>query len=133
MFNLVDQDRTMGVLEKVMDLASARHSLIASNIANLDTPGYKAVDMEFKRELRIALDQARSTDVAPGSSGTFRYETVLSPRIFEVQGVAARQDGNTVDMDRELGKLANVSSLYNRAATIYGLKLKMLKNALRGD
>lgn len=133
MFNLIDQDRTLGTLEKVMDLASARHSLVASNIANIDTPGYKAVDMEFQRELRIALEQNEQSDVSPALSGSFRYETVLRPRIFEVEDVTPRQDGNTVDMDRELGKLANISSLYNRAATLYGLKLKMLKSAIRSE
>ena len=133
MLNLVGQDRTFKMLESTMDLASARHSLIASNVANVDTPGYKAKDMAFAKELKAVLRQVVEKDMDPASSGSFEYQEVVRPRIFEVADVIARQDGNTVDIDKEMGKLAKTKSTYSRAITFYTMKLKMLKKAVSGE
>ena len=133
MLDLVGQDKTFQLLEATMDLLSVRHSLVASNIANVDTPGYKAHDIAFEKEMKIALRQLERADMPRGSAGEFRYETVLRPRVFEVSDVTPRQDGNTVNMDKELGKLAKTTGKFSRAAAMYGFKLKMLKAAVRGD
>ena len=116
-----------------MDISSARHSLLASNIANVDTPGYKAKDIAFQKELQVALELTGQGDAAPGSSGKFEYKTVMTPRVFEVRDVIPRQDGNTVDMDKEMGKLAKTVSAFNKSVTLYSYKLKMLKSAVKGD
>lgn len=133
MIDLVGSDRTLRLLEATMDVASARHSLVASNIANVDTPGYKAKDIAFQKELQIALELTGQGDAAPGSSGRFEYKTVMSPQVFEVRDVTPRQDGNTVDMDKEMGKLSKTVGTYGRAVALYSYKLKMLKAALKGD
>jgi flagellar basal-body rod protein FlgB len=131
MLDIVGQDKTFELLERALDVTAMRHSVIASNIANVDTPGYRARDIAFEEELKIALRQTQRSDMAPGSAGTFTYETELRPTVFEVQDVTPRQDGNTVDMDRELGKLAQVTGAFTELSTMYGMKLGMLKAALQ--
>jgi flagellar basal-body rod protein FlgB len=131
MFDVVSQDKTYGMLEEAMNIASARHSLIASNLANIDTPGYKAKDIAFKEELKVALDRAHNTDLSQ-ASGSFTYERRYTPSVFESADTTARQDGNTVDLDQQLGKLAKTTSVYSKASTLYSMKLKLLKQALQG-
>ncbi len=68
-------------LERYMDLLSARQKLVASNIANVDTPGYLTQDIDFQSEFQSAL------------SGTSHAQTI--------EGLAVRNDGNNVSIDRE--------------------------------
>lgn len=131
MIDIVGSDSTFRLLEATLDVASARHGLIASNIANVDTPGYKAKDIAFQKELQVALELTGQGDAAPGSSGRFEYKTVMTPRVFEVSDVTPRQDGNTVDMDKELGKLSQTTGAFNKTIALYSYKLKLLKAALR--
>lgn len=131
MFDVLAQDRTLTMLENTMNVASARHSLIASNIANIDTPDYKAKDIAFKQELKIALDRAMNSDLE-SVSGTFSYDTEYKPAVIYEENVVPRQDGNTVDLDKELGKLSQTTSTFSKAATIYSLKLKLIKQSLQG-
>ncbi len=77
----------MEQLCEYLDLASFRQRLIASNLANVDTPGYRTRDINFEGEMRRAVDQAG--------------DTATKPRVFEVSGLIERPDGNNVSLDRE--------------------------------
>ena len=129
MIDLLGKDSTIRFLETSMDLLSLRQSLVASNIANVDTPNYKAVDLNFKRELRVAFERRESLET--GQRGArFRYEEVLSPMIVE-SGGPERLDGNDVNIDGEMGKLAETSAQYVQAAKMMAVKLRMIKAAIR--
>jgi flagellar basal-body rod protein FlgB len=80
-------------LEEVLRLTSYRHTLIASNLANVDTPGYQTRDIHFEDELKNAL-----SGLSP-ASGT--------PQSHVVRGLIERPDGNTVSADRESLLLAD--------------------------
>jgi flagellar basal-body rod protein FlgB len=77
----------MEQLSEYLDLAAFRQKLIASNIANVDTPGYRTRDINFQAEMRRAEDH-----LGPDSP---------TPRVFDVQGLIERPDGNNVSLDRE--------------------------------
>ena len=77
----------MEQLCQYLDLASFRQRLIAGNLANVDTPGYRTRDINFEGEMRRAVDQAG--------------DTATKPRVFEVSGLIERPDGNNVSVDRE--------------------------------
>ena len=81
-------DAVTGNLERYMDLLSARQKLVASNIANADTPGYKTQDIDFQFEFM--------------SSG----QRASSRRPSSRTGLAEKPDGNNVNMDREARMLA---------------------------
>src|SRR5579863_10026808 len=74
-------------VERYMNLLSARQKLVASNIANADTPNYKTKDIDFQTELVNQMGN-------------------LGPNTIEVSGLKTKNDGNNVDMDRESHLLA---------------------------
>lgn len=77
----------MEQLCQYLDLAAFRQKLIASNLANVDTPGYRTRDINFEGEMRRALER-----IAPNPP---------QPRVFEVRGLIERPDGNNVNLERE--------------------------------
>lgn len=87
----------MGVLERFLDVASQRHKLVVSNMANVDTPGYHTKDLDFRSELTRAV----STE----------DESVM-PVVRSVPGLMERPDGNNVSLDREGLLLAETQMQY---------------------
>jgi flagellar basal-body rod protein FlgB len=77
----------MPFLEKYLDLASFRQTLVSANIANIDTPGYQTVDVAFQSELQWASFS--------------NFEQPVRPIVRPVYGLIARPDGNNVSVDRE--------------------------------
>jgi flagellar basal-body rod protein FlgB len=107
-------DDTFKILENMMDVASFRQKILSSNIANADTPGFKARDISFQSELGKALN---------GSKGSYDvYETVPS---------MIGRDGNTVSVDLEMTKVAENQLLYNSAAQIITMKFRMMKDVAK--
>jgi flagellar basal-body rod protein FlgB len=124
------------VLENALDLRAMRHHLIVSNIANKDTPNYKAFDIMVEEELSKSMKpgdatQLKRTDDAhlpsSKSSGT-------SGKIGEATGqeFSLREDGNSVDIDREMAKLSENNLLYDALAQIISRKFKGLEDAIKG-
>lgn len=96
---------------RYMDLLSTRQRLVASNIANADTPGYHTQDIDFQFEF-ASLTQGEK------------------PQIIEPFGMKQKQDGNTVDLDREARLLAENAIRFNVASTLLRGKLKMVRQAI---
>lgn len=101
-------------LEKYLNLLSARQKLTASNIANVDTPGYKTRDIDFQAEFAAALD---------GNS---------SPRVLEARGLAVKNDGNNVSIDREARMLAENAIRFNIAIQLLKGELQDVRTAIQG-
>ena len=106
-------DRITGNLEQYMDLLSMRQKLVASNIANADTPGYKTQDLDFSSSFEAALQ---------GSS----------PKTVAVNGLAVKNDGNNVDLDREARLLAENALRFGVASTLMRSQLQQVKEAIQG-
>ena len=100
-------------LERYMDLLSTRQKLTAANIANADTPGYQAQDIDFQFEF---------TTMTNGEH----------PQILNTQGLTARPDGNNVDVDREARMLAENAMRFNVASTLVKGQLKSIQEAITG-
>ncbi|MEW5743997.1 MAG: flagellar basal body rod protein FlgB [Nitrospirota bacterium] len=109
-------DQTLHRLEKMLDVAAFRHRVLASNIANADTPGYKAKDISFHQELEKAVQQ----DAPP------------SCEVRETVTTMPNRDGNTVNLDIEMAKVAENTLLYNTATQLMTMKVRMLKDVLKG-
>jgi len=106
----------MGVLEKALDASWLRNEVIAHNIANADTPGYKKYRVEFEEELKSALESSglkgKKTRPKHLDIGTSSIEEVR-PRVVRTFGTQMREDGNNVVMDEEMTNLAKKVILYN--------------------
>src|SRR5271157_5564698 len=104
-------DRLEGRLERYLDLLSARQKLVASNIANADTPGYHTQDIDFQTEFQNAM------------SGT--------PNVLEVAGLPTKNDGNNVSLDRESRLLAENALRFNVAASLLRSQIGSLRAAIK--
>jgi flagellar basal-body rod protein FlgB len=100
-------------LEQYMNLVSLRQKLVASNIANADTPGYKTQDLDFQASFRSALDGG-------------------SPQAVQVSGLKTKNDGNNVDLDREARLLAENAMRFNVAASLMRSSISQVKEAISG-
>src|SRR5215467_3229506 len=98
-------------LERYMDLLSARQKLVASNIANADTPGYKTRDIDFQAEFRNAIDPGR-------------------PHVAQVSGLKTKNDGNNVNIDRESRLLAENALRFSIASSLFRSRLRKLRSAI---
>ena len=96
-----------------MDLLSARQKLVASNIANADTPGYKTKDLDFQGELASAASSAM-------------------PVALEVAGLPVKNDGNNVSLDREARLLAENDMRFNIASNLMRSQIQTVKEAING-
>jgi flagellar basal-body rod protein FlgB len=99
-------------LEHYMDLLSARQKLVASNIANADTPGYRTRDMDFAREFR---------SLVPGQR----------PDSVEVPGLEVKHDGNNVSLDREARLLSENALRFNLASNLMKAEIRMVRSAIQ--
>jgi len=100
-------------IEQYMNLVSLRQKLVASNIANADTPGYKTQDLDFQASFRSALDGG-------------------SPQAVQVSGLKTKNDGNNVDLDREARLLAENAMRFNVAASLMKSSISQVKEAISG-
>jgi flagellar basal-body rod protein FlgB len=105
-------DRMGMALERYMDLLSTRQKLVAGNLANADTPGYKTKDLAFRSEFD---ELVRGGD----------------PEAVEVAGLKVRNDGNNVSVDREARLLAENALRFNMAATLLRGQLRTLRSAIQ--
>ncbi|MBF0328309.1 MAG: flagellar basal body rod protein FlgB [Nitrospirae bacterium] len=115
-------DKSMVLLEKMIDITAYRQRLLASNVANIDTPNYKAKDISFQKELDSAVSEA-----ARGLKGVnHKYE------VFESPSSMASRDGNTVNLDIEMAKVGENSMIFSTAAQLMAMKVRMMKEAIKG-
>jgi flagellar basal-body rod protein FlgB len=129
-------NKTMSLLERSLDLRSLNHRVLTSNIANMDTPNYKAFELVFTEEMnrhpesdaKISIVRTHANHL-PGKtqpSNQVRFKTAKAPD-FSLRG-----DGNTVDIERTMGNLAENTLLYNTAVQLIAKKFNGLKNVIKG-
>jgi flagellar basal-body rod protein FlgB len=106
----------LDMLQRYMDLSAKRQELITSNIANVDTPGFRTKDIDFRGELDRILQ----------GGGT----TPTEPFVKEVQGLVARPDGNNVSVDRESLLLSEVQLQFGIAEQLLKSQFKNLHLAI---
>ncbi len=105
-------------LEHFLSLTNRRETVIASNMANIDTPGYRTQDIDFQRSLAQAMGNAEGN----GSKVTVK----------KVRGLLERPDGNNVDLDRESMLLAESQLSYQMGAQLLKSNFHQLLSAING-
>jgi len=106
-------DPVAGSLERYMDLLATRQKLVASNIANAETPGYRTIDINFESEFRSL--------VAGGQ-----------PRVIEVAGLEVNHDGNNVNLDHQARLLAENGLRFQVAEALLKGQLQAMRQAISG-
>lgn len=123
--NISTGDNVTDLLQTFLDVQSRRSEVIAGNIANADTPGYVAKELDFQDYLRQAAEQS--------SLPVSRQQTGLSSEMHIKDQIptAIGLDGNTVDTGREMSDLADAGSNFNLGAKMLQSRLRLLRTAIR--
>ncbi len=118
-------DKSLGLLEKMLDISAMKHKVIANNIANVNTPGYKKMDVSFAGQLEKVLK-----DTSINKFDNLQPKIVISK---EDAGETARNDGNNVDMDKEISSLVKNTLSYNIYTQLMAKKVEMVKFAIENS
>lgn len=121
---------TLPGLQKVLSLTMRRNEALVSNIANSETPGYRAVDLNFSNELKKAFNQNSSSLTLTNSKHMDTSDTSGAHIVSDFSG-ATKADGNNVDIDIQMGRLTFNSGRYSMAANLMRKQLTLLKQAIR--
>lgn len=126
-------DNLFGIHEQALNLRIKRSEVLASNLVNADTPGYKARDVDFDDVLKSAAGSQSVGLVAtnPGHIHSSAYSTDV-PLAYRVP-LQTSLDGNTVDTQIESAKLAENNMRLLASLRIIDMKIKGFTTALRGE
>jgi flagellar basal-body rod protein FlgB len=105
------------LLERYLDVTTMRQTLVTTNLANIDTPGYHARDVDFRGELQRAMNGEDTS--------------LTSPFVMPVRGLIARPDGNNVSVDRESMLLAEVQLQFKAATAVLRSSFSQISTAIR--
>lgn len=127
-------DKTTRALGAAVNLRQVRNNVITSNIANAETPGYQAKKVDFEDALARALNveglpqpEGMGPEHFPVSKGALSR---VRADIYENPDVNVANDGNTVDLEREMSSLAENSIMYKAAIQLINKKMAALKYAV---
>jgi flagellar basal-body rod protein FlgB len=124
--DLTPADNITNLLQTYLDVQSRRSQVIAGNIANADTPGYIAKELDFNEYLREA---ARESALPASRQG--RQALSSEPRVTERPATAIGLDGNTVDTGQEMADLASAGGSFNFGAKMLQSRFRLLRTAIR--
>ena len=115
------ETRLSDQIARYLDLATSEAKLTAANMANVDTPGYRAVGMDFEAEMREAID------------GVDQGKTARPVRLKAVDGLISRPDGNNVSMDREGLNLAEAQLKFKAGVALLRQEYQRVMDAIHVD
>jgi len=121
MSNFLDS-ASIALLEKKLDAVWMRQQVIAGNIANAGTPGYKSKSVEFESLLETRLSVTGESDQSIRSALDH-----VQPTVVRQEGTVAREDGNNVDEDKESVEMARALIEYNYLCNSLSSQIKRMK------
>ncbi|WP_039914675.1 flagellar basal body rod protein FlgB [Cellvibrio mixtus] len=122
----IDIDKALGVHAQALDLRVQRSEILAANLANEDTPGFQARDLDFARELQRADSPFDIGDISVGADGK------SVPQLLYRTPMQASLDGNTVDLSMEQSNFSKNSMDFQTSLTFLDMKFRGLKQAIEG-
>ncbi|MDD2308349.1 MAG: flagellar basal body rod protein FlgB [Desulfuromonadaceae bacterium] len=132
---------TIGLLGKSIDLRAKNQNLIASNIANAETPNFVPKELAFEQELQGALKN-RQSGQRPSSTPHARHIPIrgsgagssvesVSGRVVETPSKTPGIDGNAVELENEMGRLAENQIMFNASVQLLNKKFEGLRTAIK--
>ena len=121
------------LMKKSLDFNSARHLLISSNISNVDTPGYKAHDLDFSEQLRWVMNTGSSMSLKATHPTHFMASSAalkgLQPIPFATEDIS-KSNGNNVNMDKEMAHLAENQIRYSAVSQLMMKRGSTIRSAI---
>jgi flagellar basal-body rod protein FlgB len=117
------EDRLFPELESLLTWTSKRQQALAANVANLDTPGYRAKDYSFEQELAsLEMTSTSSAHILP-------VENTSTARMYEI-GTQEKANGNNVDIEREMTEITKNGLQYITLVQYLNQKIRTLRAAI---
>lgn len=132
---MADLSQRLEVFSKALSLRTQRHQLLASNVANADTPQYKARDFDFSRAMQNAMS-GRTGSLAMSATAAGHLAGTNSAGAGQIQfrrDVQSAVDGNTVDMDVERAQMAENAMHYEILTKLVSDRLQGMRSALASN
>jgi flagellar basal-body rod protein FlgB len=126
--NNINFSGTDSYLQAAMSGLAARQRTIANNVANVDTPGFKASEVRFEDVLSKAVTSAR-----PGRGVNQSALDSASRATSQVDGTAMRADGNNVDIDQQMEMLSEANLNYSALTQVMSTRLGILRSVIKGQ
>ena len=125
-------DKTTDALASSIALRQVRQNVTTANIANAETPGYHAKKVDFEDALAQALDLDGTNNLTTSHGDHFAVggKQPVEPGIYENPDVAVNNDGNTVDLEKEMAAQAENSIMYKAALQLINKKMAAMKYAI---
>ena len=124
----------LNVLEKSLDASSLRQKVISNNVSNVDTPNFKRSDVDFDAVLRAELSGQQG--VLPLKLSSIKHlsgvENSAELGVVTDQSTSLRNDGNNVDIDREMANVAENGLYYQSMTRAISTQLEQLRMVIRG-
>jgi flagellar basal-body rod protein FlgB len=126
-------DSSLNLASKALDGLSSRRNVISQNVANVDTPGYHALELNFESELSKSMSSSPKLSMTRTNEGhQLSINDASGPYQARLRsGGSERADGNNVDIDQELMQMTETGIRYNALTTAVSKKLSLLKNIAR--
>lgn len=118
---------SVALMNKVLDISGAQQRVIASNISNVMTPGYRAKEVDFHQSLKTAMNK----NGLEGQLEDQRHIPIGKVQT-EKQPILVQQGNPTPDMEKEMAKSAENQLLYAAAAKIVSGNFRALRGCIRG-
>jgi flagellar basal-body rod protein FlgB len=119
-------------LERVLDLSAFRHQVIATNLANVDTPGYRTRDLRpFAGEIEQAMAGEEPSSIGSSTGPSFAAQS-FTPVAHEIRGLLERPDGNNVSVERESLLLAQNQLRFTVAVAFLKSEFHTMASAING-
>ena len=116
-------DVTSAALAKSLDAVGVRHRVLADNIANVETPGFRRSDVSFEEQLRAALGEG-------DSQTAMRRVKATEPQVQLDEASPVGPNGNNVSIDKEMAELTKNDLRYQVLVQLLSLKGSMIKSAI---
>jgi len=122
---------TISSLENALNYASLKQKVISNNIANSDTPNYKAKSVSFSSILEAEISNTVAAKKTDARHYDFSFASA-NPEVYVNKNVSYNHNGNSVDIDHEMSTLAKNQIYYNAVTDRINGKFQSLQNVIRG-
>lgn len=122
---ITGSDKSIDMLEKMLDVSAIKHKVIANNIANINTPGYKRMEVSFADQLEKVIKNTSMNKL-----DTLQPKVVIAEKD---RNETVRNDGNNVDMDKEISSLLKNTLSYNTYSQLLAKKMELVKSAIENS
>jgi len=132
----INFDSALGIHADALRVRSKRAEMLASNLANVDTPNYKARDIDFQSAMKMAMDSHSPATVKTTNTKHIGSASLTSPTSPAVQYRSVMQDsldGNTVDEQVEQSQFMQNAVQYQASLEFLGGKFNSLRKAIKGE